>query len=307
MSLKTIKSKIRGIDKTHKVTKAMEAVSAVKMRKSQERALKGRPYAIAALSILGRVSASLDVVSHPFIEKRENKRMCLLLITSDKGLAGGLNSSVLKKAEMVIKESGLGMESVGVIAVGRKGYEYFSKRGYSILEYVENLDDAVKAEDLEAVTKKTIELFMQSSDTAYDHVVVVYNQFRSTFEQDAVARQLLPLNVDEISEVIKAIVPERGKYSDVNGHGAQELYTVEPDHETVLNKLLPYLLQIMIYHSLLEAKASEHSARMVAMKNASDKARDLSKELTLALNKARQAQITSELSEIVGGIEAMKV
>ena len=303
MSLKTIKGKIRGIDKTHKVTKAMEAVSAVKMRKSQERALHGRPYATAALSILARLSGSLDTVKHPLIERRERESLCLIVITSDKGLAGSLNSSVLKKAEAAIQSSNLPKEKIGIIAVGRKGHEYFSKRDYTIVEHVENITDEVAEEDLEAVTQKVIQVFGHP----YNYVAAVYNHFRSTFEQDAVVRQILPLDRNEIAEIVKGIVPETGKYSDVNGNGKSELYTVEPDHETVLTALLPHLLTTLLYHSLLEAKASEHSARMVAMKNASEKADELSRDLTRSLNNARQAQITREVGEIVGGIEAMSV
>lgn len=303
MSLKIIKGKIRGIDKTHKVTKAMEAVSAVKMRKSQERALHGRPYATAALSILARLSGSLDTLKHPLIEKRERTSMCLTVITSDKGLAGSLNSSVLKRAEAVIQSSNLPKEKIGIIAVGRKGYEHFSKRDYKIVDHTENIADDVAEENLETVTKKVIEVFGHE----YNQVVAVYNQFRSTFEQDAVVRHILPLDRDEISKIVEGIVPETGKFSDVNGNGKNELYTVEPDHETVLAALLPHLLRTLLYHSLLEAKASEHSARMVAMKNASEKARDLSRDLTRTLNSARQTQITREVGEIVGGIEAMSV
>lgn len=302
MSLKLIKGKIRGIDKTHKVTKAMEAVSAVKMRKSQERALKGRPYAVAALSVLKRVSRSVGDRTHVFVAERPVSKICMIVVTSDKGLAGSLNSSVLKQAENTIAKANLSKESIGIIAVGKKGYEHFNKRGYTMLGYVENLGDDVTSDELAATTAQAVELFKSS----YDQVLVVYNQFKSTFEQEAVARQVLPLKADELEEVVRGILPVEGKYAaEADAPERSEIYTIEPNEEIVLETLFPYLIQIMLYHSLLEAKASEHSARMVSMKNASDKARDLSKELTLKLNKARQAQITREVSEIVGGIEAM--
>lgn len=301
MSLKTIKGKIRGINKTHKVTKAMEAVSAVKMRKSQERALAGRPYAAAALSILARVSGSLDTIKHPLIEQRERSSMCLIVITSDKGLAGSLNSSVLKKAELAIKDSALPKEKIGIIAVGRKGHEHFEKRGYTIINYVENIADDVSEADLKTLTQTAVEVF----GNTYNQVVMLHSQFRSTFEQDAVARQILPLNPAEVREIIRGIAPETGTYADRTVVDRHASYTVEPDHETVLAALLPHLLRILLYHSLLEGKASEHSARMVAMKNASEKASELSRDLTRSLNSARQAHITREVGEIVGGIEAM--
>ncbi len=303
MSLKGIKNKIQGVDKTYKVTRAMEAVSAVKMRKSQERALTGRPYAVAALSILHRVVGSRDLLHHPLLNNRDVKKLGVIVITSDKGLAGSLNSSVLRKTEEYIKNSGIRKDKIGIVSLGRKGYDYFSKRGYLVLEDIKNLGDSVTKEELSTLTKNTVNFFM---DGSFDKFVVSYSHFKSTFEQNAVVRQVLPLSVKEIEKTVKEILPKEGKYSTINEEDrTHELYTVEPDHETVLNSILPYLLQVKLYYSLLEAKASEHSARMVAMKNASDKARDLSKELTLSFNKARQAQITREVSEIVGGIEAM--
>ncbi len=303
MSLKDIKNKIQGIDKTYKVTRAMEAVSAVKMRKSQERALTGRSYAIAALSILHRVVGSRDLLYHPLLDNRDVNKIGLIVITSDKGLAGSLNSAVLRKTEEYIKNSGIKKEMFGIITLGRKGYDYFSKRGYVVLDDVKNIEDKVTKEEFSALTKDVVNLF---TDHSYDRFLISYSHFKSTFEQKAVVRQVLPLSVKEIEKTVKEITPREGKYSEMNSVGnTHELYTVEPDHETVLNSVLPYLLQVKLYHSLLEAKASEHSARMVAMKNASDKARDLSKELTISFNKARQAQITREVSEIVGGIEAM--
>lgn len=304
MSLKNIKNKIRGVEKTHKVTKAMEAVSAVKMRKSQERAIGGRPYALAALSILKRVGGSQDTLVHSFLtQKEKTERVCVVVITSDKGLAGSLNSAVIRAVEVYLRDVGVVKENIGMIGVGKKGYEHFSKRGYTMLERIENLGDDVTSDELKQLTKTLTQLF---SDSAYDRVMVAYSQFKSTFEQKAVLRQVLPLSLTSIEETVKDILPTAGKYAEINEEEPkQELYNIEPDAETVLNDILPRLLQIELYHSLLEAKASEHSARMVAMKNASDKARDLTKELTLSYNKARQAQITREVSEIVGGIEAM--
>jgi len=303
MSLKGIKSKIRGIEKTHKVTRAMEAVSAVKMRKSQERAILGRPYAIAALSILRRLSGSPDASGHPLLEEREVKRLVVILVTSDKGLAGNFNSAVIKAVEKKIQDTGLPLESIGIVAIGRKGYEFFSRRGFQILEYIPNLGDDGPVAKLDDLTKKVLRLFTSNS---YDQCLLAYSHFSSTFEQRAVVRRILPISVREIIKTVHDITPEHGRYSDRReSENRQELYTVEPDHETVLNELLPHLLQVKIYHSLLESSASEHSARMVAMKNASDKASELSKELTLSFNKARQSEITSEVSELVGGMEAM--
>jgi len=302
MSLKNIKSKIRSIDKTHQVTKAMEAVSAVKMRKSQERALFSRPYARAALAILGRVSGSVDVVNHPLTQKRDGNKIALLVVTSDKGLAGSLNSAVLKEVKKISNDSDV--QNISTLCVGKKGFEFCTKRGLNVLKHYENLDDNVSIDDMHDVTKHLVEIFMRGE---IDKCFVVYSNFISTFEQEAVSRQVLPISFEEITRVIKDIVPEKGKYAEVvEEKAAPTVYTIEPSPEEVLEELLPSLLSIQLYHSLLEAKASEHSARMVAMKNASDQAEEITKELTLDYNKARQSLITREMSEISGGMEALK-
>ena len=302
--LKVIKNKIQGVNKTHKVTKAMGAVSAVKMRKSQETALAGRPYAHSALSILTRVSGSLKASRHPLARTRETGKTCVVVITSDKGLAGSLNSAVLRETHRILTERSLSKSDVAFICIGKKGYEHFSKRGYEVLSHTVNLSDDVDPETLEKTSKDVVGLY---SFEEYRECVVVYTNFVSTFEQRAVSRSLLPLDVAELEMLVSDIKPRAGKYSETKKEEASTpLYTIEPDEETVLNELLPFLINIHFYHALLESKASEHSARMVAMKNASDKARDLSKKWTREYNKARQTLITREVSEIVGGIEAMR-
>lgn len=304
--LKAIKNKIQGVSKTHKVTKAMEAVSAVKMRKSQEAALAGRPYAHSALSILKRVSGGLGTSRHPLAEKHETGKMCIVVITSDKGLAGSLNSAVLRETHRVLAEHSLGKADVAFICIGKKGYEHFSKHGYDVLSHMVNVGDDVDPETLEKTSREVIGLY---SFEKYRGCAVIYTNFLSTFEQKAVSRFLLPLDVAALEELVTGIRPSAGKYADPKETGEEKtmpLYTIEPDERTVLNELLPFLINVHFYHALLESKASEHSARMVAMKNASDKARDLSKELTRKYNKARQTLITREVSEIIGGIEVMR-
>lgn len=304
MAIKTIKNKIRAVKKTSKVTKAMEAVSAVKMRKSQERALRGRPYAVAALSILKRLSGSMEGVSHPLSTTRPVEKLCIVVFASDKGLAGALNSSVLKEAVFAIEKQGVSKENVDVVTVGRKAYEFFSKRGYTVSRHFADIEDSAREDEIIEITNHLIEGFLIG---AFDACMIVYTNFKSTFEQKAMSRTVLPLSLPNIEDMVKNIVPGKGKYalamapSDVS----VQSYTVEPDAAAVLDVLMPSLVNIALYHALLEARASEHSARMVAMKNASDKAREVSKDLTLVYNKARQALITREVSEIVGGMEAM--
>jgi F-type H+-transporting ATPase subunit gamma len=299
--LKQIKVKIRSVQKTGTVTKAMEAVSAVKMRKAQQRALAGRAYARAASATLARVSGSRALASHPLTTWREPKRALYVVITSDKGLAGGLNSGVLRATSRDIAERGLSTESVHVIAVGRKASEYFTNRGYTIESYHPNTD-AITTELIERVVTEAGSRFMSG---AVDVVYIAYQNFISTFEQRPTLRTIYPLSIAELAKVVADIVPAKGAYAEAVDTSTSAVYTIEPSEEEVLNVILPKLAGIFVYHALLESQASEHSARMVAMKGASDKAKELTHSLTLKFNKARQAAITREVSEITGGMEAM--
>ena len=298
--LKQIKAKIRSTDRTRKVTKAMEAVSGVKMRKSQERAFAGRPYAHAALSILSRVAPSLSQLNHPLTEMRTGSRTLIILITSDKGLAGSLNAAVLKEA--VAATAGAAKGDLSFICLGKRGYEFFQKRGYRILSHRVNMSDNVSIADLSTITDEAVRTFIANET---DRVVVIYQNFKSTFEQKPTRAVMLPLNIESLTQAVTDITPKTGKYSGLLESDAPASYSVEPSEDVILGDLLPRLSRVMLYHAMLEAKASEHSARMVAMKNASDKAKDVSKSLNLKFNKARQAAITREVSEITGGIEAM--
>ncbi len=284
----------------HKVTRAMEAVSAVKMRKTQASALAGRAYARSAVSILSRLSGTRHVTGHPLAEHRGGKKMALVIITSDKGLAGALNSSVLKRA--VESLEGRAVEDVVVFAYGRKGDEFFKRRGYEVRRAIENKADEVPLRVMEELSEEVTAGFLKGD---YDRVVAVYSAFKSTFEQIATVRRLLPLSLPALTEIVEGIVPLKGKWSDEVVAAPPSSYTVEPSEEEVLSQLVPRLVAIAMYHMLLEAKASEHSARMVAMKNASDKSKEVAHDLTRLFNKVRQAAITREVSEIVSGREAL--
>jgi F-type H+-transporting ATPase subunit gamma len=301
MALKQIKSKIKATERTSKVTKAMEAVSAVKMRKSQERALDGRAYAEAALRILERVSHVRDAKTHPLFAEHAEGKHAFVIVTSDKGLAGSLNSAVLKEAYAQIAR--FPKEDVALICFGKKSYEFFLRRGYDIPLHFLNVRDEVTLADMEAAAAHITEAF---TARRYQRVEMIFQRFISTFEQHAVHRKLLPLRSSDLQEIVRDIVPKQGKFSDVGEETKAEAYTVEPNQEAVYSELFPLLIRIMLYHALLEGKASEHSARMVAMKNATDKAKEVAKSLTLKYNKERQTVITREVSEITGGIEAMK-
>lgn len=296
MSLKVIKNKIRATERTGKVAKAMEAVSAVKMRKSQERALHGRSYAGAALRILAHISAHGKDLTHPLMEEGNEKRVGVVVITSDKGLAGNLNNAVLKEVHRVVDAHD--KESVVLLCLGRKGYEHFKSRGYNVVLHRINISDDVSLTDMEDVVEKSIDLFLKKE---VGRVYVAYQNFISTFQQEAHTRQLFPLDTSVLSEIADTL---QGEVEDAGTTSSP--YTLEPDSEALLNSVLPHLARIVMYHTMLEHKASEHSARMVAMKNATDKAKEVAKALTLRFNKERQAVITREVSEITGGIEALK-
>lgn len=298
--LKTIKSKIKSIAKTRTVTKAMEAVSAAKMRKSQGRALSGRTYARAAAAVLARVSGSRDMERHSLALARPITRALYVVIVSDKGLAGGLNSGVLRAAAADIRALTLAPEQVDIIAVGRKAADYFSKRGYKVEAFHPNTDD-IEPEVVRQIVSEAAGRFTFGS---VDVVRVAYQNFISTFEQRPTLRTIFPLSLEELERVVKDIAPARG--AAVREEPLPPgLYEVEPSEQEVLGVILPKLAGVFVYHALLESQASEHSARMVAMKSASDKAGELGAALTLDFNKARQAAITREVSEITGGMEAM--
>ncbi|MCA9366599.1 ATP synthase F1 subunit gamma [Candidatus Kaiserbacteria bacterium] len=300
MALKQIKNKIVSTQKTAKVTKAMEAVSAVKMRKSQERAFESRAYVHAAMRVLSNISQSQEGLHHPLAEKRDNPKRLLVIVTSDKGLAGSVNSAVLKRAEQYFFDH----SEVDVIAIGRKALEFAERSGRTVLENHINVSDDITFEDVVSMAKTILTSF---SAGEYGAVEVMYQNFLSTFEQEPTSRTILPLDPAEVHYIMRGIKPKTGKFSDVAAPTDNKIaYTVEGGEEGVLNALIPLLVEVILYHALLESKASEHSARMVAMKNATDKAKEVTKLLTLKFNNARQAAITAEVSEITSGIEAMK-
>jgi len=300
MALKDIKTKIQATQRMNKVTRAMEAVSAVKMRKTQAAALQGRAYARGALAILTRLAGTNHVKEHPLGAERSGDRLALIVITSDKGLAGALNSGVLKKAAEVIE--GRAVEEVTIYAYGRKAQEYFSRRGYKVASAIENKQDEIPLSIMEGLVSELTHGFLAGE---FDKVQAVYSNFKSTFEQVPTVRRLLPLSLPALAEIVAGIIPAKGKWSDEEVIEAPANYEVESSGTDVIGILIPKLVAVALYHMLLESKASEHSARMVAMKNASDKSKEVVRDLTRKFNKVRQAAITREVSEIVSGREAL--
>ncbi len=281
----------------------MEAVSAAKMRKAQMTALAGRAYAKAAVFILARVSGSQALKNSPLTAARPVMKALYIVITSDKGLAGALNSAVLRGTYAEILSRGLSRETVSIIAVGRKANDFFTARGFTVDAYHLNTEE-LSSEIMGQIVNEAAYRFTSG---AVDMVTICYQHFVSTFEQRATVRTIFPLSLESLSQVVRDIIPTRGALQNAVETNEMNVntYTVEPSEEEVFAAILPKLASIFVSHALLESQASEHSARMVAMKSASDKAEEMEHSMSLQFNKARQAAITREVSEITGGMEAM--
>jgi F-type H+-transporting ATPase subunit gamma len=303
LSTRDIKRKIKSIGNTMQIASAMEMVAASKMRKSQLVALNSRPYCERALELLGNLGKRVHHSHHPLLVKRPVKRTLLLVVTSDKGLCGGFNSNVLDKAHEILKKGG----EVDVVAVGKKGKDNFLYRKFNVVSEFSGIGDSVDIAETAPIADLLIDLYKSKK---YDLVLAIYTNFISTLIQKSVVRQVLPIDFETIKEIIKSIIPQHGRYSELRKEREKVSkhyeYKFEPSTKEILEELLPDLIQIQVYHTILESNASEHSARMVAMKNASDSAKNLIDELRIAYNKIRQAAITKEISEITAGSEALE-
>ena len=284
-TLKIIRKRITSIRNTQQITKAMKMVSAAKLRRAQEAALLARPYADKMNEILINLSARVSRSAHPLLATREEKRIQLVLVTSDRGLCGGYNANLVRAAEAFIRNHGAGKEIL-LALVGRKGADYYRRRrGETGERYLNFL--STPAEELAAViAEKLIARFI---DGETDAVYLIYSHFRSALSQVPTVEKILPVALSETQE------PEQ-----------LTEYLYEPGAEELLSSLLPKITEIKIQRALLEAAASEHGARMTAMDSATTNASKMMGSLTLQMNRARQASITRELMEIVGTAEALK-
>ena len=306
-SIKVIKSRIKSVRNTSQITKAMEVVSATKMRKAQNFAIRARPYAVASLEILKNLISRTETLP-ALLQSRTVQTSCLLVVTADKGLAGAFNSNVLKAAEAWIRAREAANQPCTLIAVGKKAKEYCERRKKPMHEHFINFGDYAHLDETLPVAETIIQGFVLG---AWDEADAVYTHFRTTLKQETVLKKILPVTKEGIEDIVRAIVPEYGKFSEIENGNHTALrysyeYIFEPSPEAILNDLIPQILRMQIHHIILESNASEHSARMVAMKSASDNARDLIGELTLEYNKSRQASITRELTEITAGREALE-
>jgi F-type H+-transporting ATPase subunit gamma len=297
-STRNIKRQIQSIKNTAKITKAMEMVAASKMRKSQELALIARPYAEAALKLLDNIRKSIDCNSkdYPLAQKREVKKICLIVITSDKGLCGGLNSSVIKEAYKIIAEHK--DKEIKIIAIGKKAEKAFRNKR-EIVAIFKNPGDTLELRETLPISKLIMEDFIKKE---YDSVVAVYTNFVSTLRQDTRVKRILPVTEKGLKKTIEEIgQDETGRAENIVDTTE---YIFEPSKEKVLKNLLPNIVETQIFHVILESSASEHSARMVAMKNATENAKEMLEDLNLSYNYARQQKITQEMTEISAGVAA---
>ncbi|MCI0537617.1 MAG: ATP synthase F1 subunit gamma [Verrucomicrobiales bacterium] len=289
-STRDIRRRIKSVKNTAQITKAMQMVAASKMRKAQQAALAGRPYAMLMNSVLAQVTANAGDFTHPLIEVREGQKRAVILVSSDKGLAGALNSNLMREASRFDRDNTV------FIAAGRKGSQFVARTKRRLAAEFTYKDAPIFAE-ARAISKFAQDLFTKREVDAVD---VLFTNFISTLNQKPEVRTLLP--VGEIKALDSEV--EGGGGETKLAAGATE-FLFEPSPAAVLGAVLPHYLNYQVYQILLEAKASEHSSRMVAMKNATDNAKQLIKDLTLEYNKLRQANITKELLEITSAAMAM--
>jgi len=289
-STRDIRRRIKSVKNTAQITKAMQMVASSKMRKAQLAALAGRPYATLMNEVLAAVSEGVGDFTHPLLEKRDGTKRVVILISTDKGLCGALNSNLLREAVKFDKDT------TAYVTAGRKASQFISRTKRNLVAEFSYRDNPQFAE-ARAISKFAQDLFLKAE---VDRVDVLYTNFISTLSQKPEARQLLPIGRIHALEV------------GVEGHGegddlkkSEVEYLFEPNAAGVLGNLLPHYVNFQVFQFLLEAKASEHSSRMVAMKNATDNAKQLIKDLTLEYNKLRQANITKELLEITTAQMAM--
>ena len=286
-STREIRRRIRSVRNLAQIPRAMEMVSASKMRRAQRNVLATRPYADRLRDVMSSLMArSSGARTGTLLEIRpEVKSVALIVITPDRGLAGSLVGNLLRRtARFVLDERAKG-HSVKVLAIGKKGRDFLARSGQDLLAEVTKLGDNPKLADILGVSTNVIEGFLKGE---FDEAYLVYSQFVNTLVQRPAIRRILPVEAEQ---------------SDKTAKGSD--YNYEPDQDVVLNDLLPRFAEVQIYQALLEAIASEHSARMVAMRNATDNAKELRRELSLTYNKTRQANITKEVSEIASGAAAL--
>ncbi|WP_099360909.1 F0F1 ATP synthase subunit gamma [Fredinandcohnia onubensis] len=283
-SLRDIKTRITSTKKTSQITKAMQMVSASKFSRAEANAKSFVPYMEKIQEVVANIAVGSSDASHPMLTHRPIKKTAYIVITSDRGLAGAYNSNVIRGAYQAMQKRHKSTDEFTVIAIGRVGRDFFVKRGISVSLEIAGLSDQPSFAEIKDIANATVNMF---ADGTYDELYMWYNHFVSAIQHDVTEKKLLPL-------------------TDLAANNKKTSYEFEPSQEDILEVLLPQYAESLIYGALLDGKASEHSARMTAMKNATDNAKELIDSLTLSYNRARQAAITQEITEIVGGAAALE-
>lgn len=289
-NLKEVRIRISSVQSTQQITKAMKMVSAAKLKRATNAIVQLRPYATKLKDILGNLSASLEGASSPFIQEREPNKVLVVVVSSNRGLAGAFNMNVIKAANNLIADKyseQLKNGNVSIVAIGKKSQDFYEKRNYNVIG---NNNEVYADLTFENVTKITDAIMAGFEKGTFDKVELVYNRFKNAAVQIITTEQLLPLPKAETA---------------VDTNAANVDYILEPNQEEIVTQLIPKSIKIQLYKAVLDSHASEHGARMTSMDKATENAGDLLKALKLAYNQARQAAITTELTEIVSGAAAL--
>ena len=292
-NLKEVRNRIKSVSSTQQITKAMKMVSAAKLKRATNAIVQLRPYASKLKELLENLSASLEEDSSPYLVSREPERVLVIVVSSNRGLAGAFNANVIKTANTLIAEKyneQLKAGNVSIISIGKKSQEYYQRRKYNV---VGNNNDLYLDLNFENASKITEDILKGFLDGKYDRVEIVYNHFRNAALQYLVSEQLLPVPKPKVKD----------KKEDIKAK--QIDYILEPSKEEIVEQLILKNVRIQLYRAVLDSNASEHGARMTAMDKATENAGDLLKALKLSYNQARQAAITTELTEIVSGAAAL--
>lgn len=283
-TLRGIKRRISSVKSTQQITRAMKMVSAAKLRKAQEQIIAARPYAYKIDEMIKHLVAKIEVITDPLLEVRPTQRVLIVAVTADRGLCGAFNSNIIKRVQHQLEAHK--DKEISLVCVGRKGFDFFRKQSIAIEQkYIQFFNN------LEYVHAQEITEFLVSyyQEKRTDLIEVVYNEFKNAVQQNIIVENFMPLKTEQFQDIKTSVD-----------------YLYEPDKLSLLNALLPKHLNMQTWRILLESNASEQGARMTAMENATDNAGEMIRDLTLHYNKARQAAITKEISEIVGGSEALK-
>lgn len=283
-SLKDIQDRINSTKKTKQITKAMHMVSASKLSRAEENAKKYTSYSEKIQAVISNIASNNSDATHPMLERRLVKKTGYIVMTADSGLAGAYNSNIVRKLHDIVKEKHRSNDEFTVIGIGRMGIEFCKKQNYDLAESIIGVSDQPKFADIKSIASKAVQMH---EDGEIDELVIIYNEFVSAISQQVQVNTLVPI-------------------SDIEESSSTSQYEYEPDEEEILKVLLPQYAESLIFGALLDAKASEHAARMTAMKSATDNADELIDDLTLSFNRARQAAITQEITEIVGGAAALE-